>query len=173
MLFLCLLPRNGALPAITPWFIRPQERIIINLNISALLLSLHARFHFLLILILLYFSYRITTADTLLLQDEFYIKHAQRLNEVRNVFREVGEDTLESLTMIDAVQRLAIDYHFKEEIEAVLQRQYVKGSTHGESIQDLHEVALRFRLLRQEGYHVPAGGISFDFSKICYESHCF
>ncbi|CBI41006.3 unnamed protein product, partial [Vitis vinifera] len=58
--------------------------------------------------------------------------------------------------MIDAIQRLGIDYHFKEEIEAVLQRQYMKAGTHGESIQDLYEVALRFRLLRQEGYHVPA-----------------
>ncbi|RVW13889.1 (3S,6E)-nerolidol synthase 1 [Vitis vinifera] len=35
-------------------------------------------------------------------------------------------------------------------------RQYMKAGTHGESIQDLYEVALRFRLLRQEGYHVPA-----------------
>ena len=107
------------------------------------------------------------------MQDEFYVKHAQRLDEIRNVFSEVGEDTLEGLMMIDAIQRLGIDYHFKEEIEAVLQRQYMKASNHGESIQDLYEVALRFRLLRQEGYHVPAGGISFDFSKICYESHCF
>nr|ADR74211.1 (3S)-linalool/(E)-nerolidol synthase [Vitis vinifera] len=88
--------------------------------------------------------------------DEFYIKHAQRLDEIRNVFSEVGEDTLEGLMMIDAIQRLGIDYHFKEEIEAVLQRQYMKASNHGESIQDLYEVALRFRLLRQEGYHVPA-----------------
>ncbi|GAB4831043.1 hypothetical protein Ancab_005056 [Ancistrocladus abbreviatus] len=62
--------------------------------------------------------------------------------------------SLDELTMIDAIQRLGIDYYFREEIKEVLDRQYVANyDDHG---CDLHEVALRFRLLRQEGYNVPA-----------------
>ncbi|GAB4831049.1 hypothetical protein Ancab_005061 [Ancistrocladus abbreviatus] len=62
--------------------------------------------------------------------------------------------SLYELTMIDSIQRLGIDYYFREEIKEVLDRQYVANyDDHG---CDLHEVALRFRLLRQEGYNVPA-----------------
>uniref|UniRef100_A0A2N9GEC0 Terpene synthase N-terminal domain-containing protein n=1 Tax=Fagus sylvatica TaxID=28930 RepID=A0A2N9GEC0_FAGSY len=49
-----------------------------------------------------------------------------------------------------------IEYHYQEEIEAILQRQYAIFSAHAGDDHDLHEVALGFRLLRQEGYHVSA-----------------
>lgn len=66
------------------------------------------------------------------------------------------DDQLEALIMIDTIQRLGLEYYFHEEIHAALERQYANYSTlvgHGD---DLHEVALRFRLLRQEGYDVIA-----------------
>ncbi|XP_059596344.1 (3S,6E)-nerolidol synthase 1-like [Vitis vinifera] len=88
--------------------------------------------------------------------DEFYNEHAQKLKEVKHVFSKLGEDAMESMMMIDAIQRLGIDHHFEEEIEAVLQKQYMKSSIHGDCDEDLYEVALRFRLLRQEGYTLPA-----------------
>lgn len=60
--------------------------------------------------------------------------------------------------MIDTVQRLGIDYYFQDEIEQILQRQYIIFFTHGgDRHNDLQEVALRFRLLRQQGYHVSPG----------------
>ncbi|KAG2689685.1 hypothetical protein I3760_09G150300 [Carya illinoinensis] len=91
----------------------------------------------------------------------FGVQHAKKLEVCRNVLRNVVAeeeelDPFEGLSMIDAVQRLNIDYHFQEEIEAILQRQYVKYITHGEygHHDELHVVALRFRLLRQQGYYV-------------------
>ena len=66
--------------------------------------------------------------------------------------------------MIDAMQRLNIDYHFQEEIDTFLQRQYVISSTNGGVYgHDLHQVALYFRLLRQQGHYVPAGWFFFFF----------
>ncbi|XWS12765.1 hypothetical protein CRYUN_Cryun37aG0118400 [Craigia yunnanensis] len=89
--------------------------------------------------------------------DEFRIEHANKLEEFKRIFREVGEYPLQGLAMIDAIQRLGIDHHFQYEIEKILQEQYMLSCTNGVQDNDLHEVALRFRLLRQEGYFVPAG----------------
>ncbi|RVW58702.1 (3S,6E)-nerolidol synthase 1, chloroplastic [Vitis vinifera] len=88
--------------------------------------------------------------------NEFYMEHAQKLQEVRSVLKEVGEDTLEALLMIDAIQRLGIDYHFHGEIEVVLQRLHTKFNTVSDCHNNLYELALGFRLLRQEGYYVSA-----------------
>ncbi|RVW58711.1 (3S,6E)-nerolidol synthase 1, chloroplastic [Vitis vinifera] len=66
------------------------------------------------------------------------------------------EDTLEALLMIDAIQRLGIDYHFHGEIEVVLQRLHTKFNTVSDCHNNLYELALGFRLLRQEGYYVSA-----------------
>ncbi|XP_065878824.1 probable terpene synthase 13 [Euphorbia lathyris] len=66
-----------------------------------------------------------------------------------------GEDAFKSLAMIDAIQRLGIEYRFQDEIRAILLRHYTTPTNHDQS--NLHEVALRFRLLRQEGYYVPTG----------------
>ena len=55
-----------------------------------------------------------------LLQNEFCMEHTKKVEEVKRVLKEVGEDTLEALLMIDAIQRLGIDYHFHGEIEVLL-----------------------------------------------------
>ncbi|PNX96774.1 (3S,6E)-nerolidol synthase 1 [Trifolium pratense] len=77
-----------------------------------------------------------------------------KLEVVKQELRNVGENSVKGLYMIDAMQRLNIDYHFQEEIEAFLTR-YACGWNHHH--RDLHETALRFRLLRQQGHFVPAG----------------
>ncbi|KAL6201059.1 hypothetical protein ACLB2K_024774 [Fragaria x ananassa] len=83
---------------------------------------------------------------------DIFVQHSQKLELFRNVFRNVAElDALEGLNMIDAVQRLGIDYHFQQEIDEILHNQMSIVS----ACDDLHEVALRFRLLRQHGYFVP------------------
>ena len=108
-------------------------------------------------------KFDITKVVSLCLQGDFRVKVEEKLKVCRNVLRDLGEDPVEGLNMIDAIQRLGIDYYFQEEIGVILHRQYVESSAHGDFGQDLHEVALSFRLLRQQGYFVPAGGYYFLF----------
>ena len=63
--------------------------------------------------------------------------------------------SLEGLNLVDAVLRLGINYHFQGEIQTILQNQYMFFVDHDGD--ELYEVALRFRLLRQGGYYVSAG----------------
>ncbi|KAF6143743.1 hypothetical protein GIB67_041247, partial [Kingdonia uniflora] len=70
----------------------------------------------------------------------------------------IARDSLECLIMIDGLQRLVIDYHFEEEIEVILGR-INKSIAESDGIyddNDLYYVSLRFRLLRQNGYHPSA-----------------
>nr|WOZ50755.1 terpene synthase [Boswellia serrata] len=89
--------------------------------------------------------------------DDFHgDEHARKLKASKYMLSKVGEDRFEGLAIVDAVQRLGIDYLFQDEIEEILRRQYVISKTHGFQLYDLQETALRFRLLRQGGYYVPA-----------------
>ncbi|XP_028805344.1 (3S,6E)-nerolidol synthase 1-like [Neltuma alba] len=76
----------------------------------------------------------------------------------KNVLKNVGEHSVKGLYMVDALQRLNIDCHFQEEIEEFLATQLTIFSTcqsdYGHD--DLHQVSLLFRLLRQQGHSVPA-----------------
>lgn len=67
----------------------------------------------------------------------------------------------EGLCMVDSIQRLGLDYHFEEEIEATLKRMHVRlgihGIQHGSDYQELSQVAFQFRMLRQEGYYIHSG----------------
>ena len=68
--------------------------------------------------------------------------------------------------MVDMIQRLGIEYHFKEEIKAAIQKQHMTSNGYGGSRNyhfALSEVALQFRLLRQEGYFLHSGENLFIF----------
>ncbi|XP_077243409.1 (3S,6E)-nerolidol synthase 1-like [Tasmannia lanceolata] len=99
-------------------------------------------------------SLAFTPSNTYL--DGLRIKQMEKVKEVRLTLREAG-NTLEGMIMIDSLQRLGIDYHFQEEIEAILDFHHRSldvstGFTH----RSLYEVALCFRLLRQHGHYVSA-----------------
>ncbi|KAF2285852.1 hypothetical protein GH714_008426 [Hevea brasiliensis] len=70
--------------------------------------------------------------------------------EVRRMLIESGTDQPDQkLSLIDGVQRLGVGYHFKSEIEDALKKLY-HDSNYNQN--DLYTVALRFRLLRQNGF---------------------
>ncbi|KAK7262668.1 hypothetical protein RJT34_30243 [Clitoria ternatea] len=63
---------------------------------------------------------------------------------------------LKAANLIDSIQRLGLYYHFESEIGEVLQHIYDKYVENGIITlnEDLHSIALVFRLLRQQGYHI-------------------
>ncbi|XP_059590945.1 valencene synthase [Vitis vinifera] len=61
------------------------------------------------------------------------------------------------LNFIDAVQRLGVAYHFEQEIEEALQHIYESFHDLNDIDGDLYNVALGFRLLRQQGYSISCG----------------
>ncbi|CAL1385770.1 unnamed protein product [Linum trigynum] len=70
----------------------------------------------------------------------------------------------EKLQLIDAVQRLGVGYHFEAEIEEALGKVHDAGeglftNFDGKGM-DLYHEALRFRLLRQQGFPVSQDGFS-------------
>ncbi|KAJ9182759.1 hypothetical protein P3X46_006716 [Hevea brasiliensis] len=70
--------------------------------------------------------------------------------EVRRMLIESGTDQPDQkLSLIDGVQRLGVGYHFNSEIEDALKKLY-HDSNYNQN--DLYTVALRFRLLRQNGF---------------------
>ncbi|KAH8512018.1 hypothetical protein H0E87_009273 [Populus deltoides] len=89
------------------------------------------------------------------LENERCLRHGKMVKEAGCILSNTaGKDALEGLVLIDTLQRLGIDYHFREEIEAFLNTQYVNFSSPNHLPLDVFGVALRFRLLRQEGYSV-------------------
>ncbi|CAN0875702.1 (3S,6E)-nerolidol synthase 1, chloroplastic [Linum grandiflorum] len=91
--------------------------------------------------------------------------HSHRLAEARLLFKQMEQDALKEdksidiLLMIDALQRLGLDYHFRQDISTVLKHHYSRMATtnsrvvNGSKGHDLFYTSLLFRLLRQQGYH--------------------
>ena len=79
---------------------------------------------------------------------------------------QTADDSMRKLELIDVIQRLGVEYHFEKEIEESLK--YIHDSymqQNSKDNDDLRIVALRFRLLRQQGYSVPCGRIPSHLKK--------
>ncbi|CAL9102749.1 unnamed protein product [Musa textilis] len=70
---------------------------------------------------------------------------------VRRMFQD-NNDVMQTMHLIDTIQLLGLDYNFEEEITEALKRVYDADSAN----EGLHEVSLRFRLLRERGYSVTS-----------------
>lgn len=67
--------------------------------------------------------------------------------------------------LVDTLERLGIDNHFRHEIAAMLHRVHreQQGCTAGsDDDDDLHITSLQFRLLRKHGFRVSAGTITYS-----------
>ncbi|KAG5246829.1 (3S,6E)-nerolidol synthase [Salix suchowensis] len=89
------------------------------------------------------------------IDNEKRLRHGKMVKEIGYILNNTDrKDPLEGLVMIDTLQRLSIDYHFREEIESFLKTQYMNFRSPNHPPLDVFGVALCFRLLRQEGYNV-------------------
>ena len=77
--------------------------------------------------------------------------------EVRRELIAAASNSSEQLKFIDAVQRLGVAYHFEKEIEEALGNTFDNYHDTDDINDDLYDVALRFRLLRQQGFNISCG----------------
>ncbi|KAL4619348.1 hypothetical protein ACB092_06G072700 [Castanea dentata] len=86
--------------------------------------------------------------------------HLHKVSEVEELKDEVRNELFsfmghlsQQLGLIDALQRLGVAYHFEREIQEALEHLYATFNDKND-VDDLYEVSLSFRLLRQEGFKV-------------------
>ncbi|KAL2456217.1 Uncharacterized protein Fot_57012 [Forsythia ovata] len=92
----------------------------------------------------------------------------QRLKEeVKKLLAATPDYSLHKLDLIDAIQRLGIGYHFETEIENSLK--YIYDTFHESN--DIRTCALRFRLLRQQGYYVSSVRAYFKEAKWTFNGY--
>ncbi|KAL6311327.1 hypothetical protein AAG906_025540 [Vitis piasezkii] len=92
-------------------------------------------------------------------EDEITLAHKEQQledlkEEVRRELMASASNPSKQLKFIDAVQRLGVAYHFEKEIEEALQNTYDNYHCIDDINDDLYDVALRFRLLRQQGFNI-------------------
>ncbi|XP_019171837.1 PREDICTED: (3S,6E)-nerolidol synthase 1-like [Ipomoea nil] len=83
------------------------------------------------------------------------VKYQQKRLEMSHLLEQVQEDSLKELVVIDSMQRFGIDHYFEDQITQSLTQQYKDSQTLLYN-DNLYAASLRFRLLRQQGFHVPA-----------------
>ncbi|KAM7493646.1 hypothetical protein LguiB_028255 [Lonicera macranthoides] len=87
----------------------------------------------------------------------------QLKKEVRQMLVGGSDEFAKQLKLIDSIQRLGVSYHFESEIDDALKNHLVNfnasfdkrnETNDDDDDNELNLVALRFRLLRQQGHHV-------------------
>ncbi|KAI4324231.1 hypothetical protein L6164_023785 [Bauhinia variegata] len=97
------------------------------------------------------------------LDNELYAQKRNELKEEVRVMLCKMKNPLYQLELIDDLQRLGVAYHFKNEINNILNNVYKNMDSFVEE-KNLYFTALKFRLLRENGYLISAGT---DFTGVC------
>lgn len=79
------------------------------------------------------------------------------MEEVKERSRELllCRDQKAAMEMVDRIERIGLSHHFEEEIDVLLQRWF--SEYRNPITEDLFTTALRFRLLRQNGFPIHSG----------------
>ncbi|KAK1426565.1 hypothetical protein QVD17_15241 [Tagetes erecta] len=90
--------------------------------------------------------------------EESDVKHAKLVEVVRELItKDISDVKFEDLFMVDALERLGLDYHYEDEINLILQQCYLQFVNKDfMEHRTLYEVSLCFRILRQNGFPVLA-----------------
>jgi len=70
---------------------------------------------------------------------------------------ETPDNSTQKLVLIDRIQRLGVAYHFHNEIEISIKNIFDSQLQSETNDDNLHVVALRFRLLRQQRHYISSG----------------
>ncbi|KAH6755661.1 hypothetical protein C2S53_010525 [Perilla frutescens var. hirtella] len=88
-------------------------------------------------------------------EKEKYSKIVEVLKkEVRRMITARETKMVDTMNLIDTVERLGVSYHFQNEIEDKLQQFFDLNTDYSDRAYDLYTVALHFRLFRQHGYRI-------------------
>ncbi|KAH6812179.1 hypothetical protein C2S51_025941 [Perilla frutescens var. frutescens] len=93
--------------------------------------------------------------------EKYYKKVEALKNEVSSMLTAPDSKMLDTMDLIDTLERLGVSYHFQNEIEEKLQHYFVHyynndGDDQIHQAYDLHTVALHFRLFRQHGHPISS-----------------
>ena len=81
--------------------------------------------------------------------------------EVRRILLDTiaasSELVVRKLELVDTLQRIGVDYHFRKEIDELLRDIHGSQREEGGHDDELYLVSLRFYLLRKHGYNVSSG----------------
>jgi hypothetical protein len=97
----------------------------------------------------------------------------ERVEELKRRVSRMFEDAeamggvADTVALVDTLERLGLDSHFREEIAVAISRIHVAGEGRREfaGSDDLHVAATRFRLLRQHGFWVSAGRAEISITR--------
>ena len=79
-------------------------------------------------------------------------------SDVRNLLTAPETKMVDTMNLIDTLERLGISYHFENEIEDKLQQFFdLNMDYNDDEAYDLYTVALHFRLFRQHGHPISTG----------------
>lgn len=86
-------------------------------------------------------------------QTEISTQETVEVDEYKEIIRKMLVESEQKLVLIDTIQRLGVAYHFRNEIETSI-RDIFNGKQNENDDNSLYLVALRFRLLRQQGHYI-------------------
>ena len=79
-------------------------------------------------------------------------------SDVRNLLTAPQTKMIDTMNLIDTLERLGVSYHFENDIEEKLQQYFhLNTNYHDDEAYDLYTVALHFRLFRQHGHPISSG----------------